>query len=150
MKQIGCVQHDCNECRLNQEELRRLHKVEEAYNAWHEKTEWVQDTSQPCELGMHRADILKRRIDRLHAEHHDLGQALARAIERNNELEAELAEQARLNGMGSEREARLMAVNAELVEALKHAAECVQSNYLPDGMGHDWDDVIAKAEASNG
>ena len=50
-----------------------------------------------------------------------LGQALARAIERNNELEAELAEQARLNGMGSEREARLMAVNAELVEALRCA-----------------------------
>ena len=48
-----------------------------------------------------------------------LGQALARAIERNNELEAELAEQARLNGMGSEREARLMALNAELVEALR-------------------------------
>lgn len=78
----------------------------------------------------------------------ELGKALARAIERNNELEAELHEQARLVGMGSEREARLMAMNTELLEALKHAAECVQSNYLPDKCGHDWDDVIAKAEAS--
>lgn len=43
---------------------------------------------------------------------------------------------------------RLHALNAELVEALKHAAECVQTNYLPDKCGHDWDDVIAKAEAS--
>ena len=75
-------------------------------------------------------------VDRLEAE--------------NEALKAELIEQARVNGMGSEREAKLLAVNAELVEALKHAAECVQSSYLPDGMGHDWDDVIAKAEASNG
>ena len=59
-----------------------------------------------------------------------LGQALARAIERNNELEAELAEQARLNGMGSEREARLKAVNAELVESnramLRHCLQVMQ------------------------
>lgn len=41
---------------------------------------------------------------------------------------------------------RLHAVNAELLEALKDAASCVQNNYLPDKMGHDWDDVIAKAE----
>ena len=40
-----------------------------------------------------------------------------------------------------------MALNAELLAALKDAAGCVQSNYLPDRMGHDWDDVIAKAEA---
>ena len=84
----------------------------------------------------------------LHAENAELGLALARAVERINELEAELAEQARLNGMGSEREARLLAVNAELLEALKHAAECVQTNYLPDKCGHDWDDVIQRAEAS--
>ena len=45
---------------------------------------------------------------------------------------------------------RLHALNAELLEALKDAAECVQTNYLPDKCGHDWDDVIAKAEASNG
>jgi hypothetical protein len=48
-----------------------------------------------------------------------LGKALNLGILRINELEAELAEQARLNGMGSEREARLLAVNAELVEALQ-------------------------------
>ena len=41
---------------------------------------------------------------------------------------------------------RLHEVNAELLAALKHAAECVQDNYLPDKCGHDWDDVIAKAE----
>lgn len=34
-------------------------------------------------------------------------------------LHEELQEQCRINGMGSEREARLMAVNQELVKALK-------------------------------
>ena len=41
---------------------------------------------------------------------------------------------------------RLHALNQELVKALKDAASCVQDNYLPDMMGHDWDEVIAKAE----
>ena len=27
--------------------------------------------------------------------------------------------------------------------ALEHAAYCVQNNYCPDKMGHDWDDTIA-------
>lgn len=48
------------------EELRRLHEHEVANNAWGEKTEWVQQTVQPHELGMHRADVLRQRIDRLH------------------------------------------------------------------------------------
>jgi len=28
------------------------------------------------------------------------------------------------------------------LEALEHAAYCVQNNYCPDKMGHDWDDTI--------
>jgi hypothetical protein len=46
-------------------ELRRLHRFELANNLWHEKTDWVQETVQPRELGMHRADVLKQRIERL-------------------------------------------------------------------------------------
>jgi hypothetical protein len=50
----------------------------------------------------------------------DRGWIFAGDVTRENEaLKAELAEQARLNGMGSEREARLLALNAELVEALR-------------------------------
>ena len=41
---------------------------------------------------------------------------------------------------------RLHDLNGELLEALKDAARCVQNNYLPDFCGHDWDEVIAKAE----
>lgn len=89
-------------------ELRRLHQHEVAHTEWLDKTEWVQDTAHYSELGMHRADVIKQRFDRLRA------------------------------------------LNKELLEALKHAASCVQDNYCPDMMGHDWDDVIAKAKANHG
>jgi hypothetical protein len=36
---------------------------EKAYLVWQDKTEWVQETVQPHELGMHRADVLKQRIE---------------------------------------------------------------------------------------
>ena len=31
---------------------------------WLDKTEWVQETVKPHELGMHRADVLKQRIEK--------------------------------------------------------------------------------------
>jgi flagellar hook-basal body complex protein FliE len=57
-------------------ELRRLHelyeqardkavRMTEANDTWFEKTLWVQETAKPEELGMHRADVLAQRIDRL-------------------------------------------------------------------------------------
>lgn len=39
-----------------------------ALNEWFEKTDWVQKTCTVDELGMHRADILKKRIDALQAK----------------------------------------------------------------------------------
>lgn len=44
---------------------------------------------------------------------------LRRLQDENEMLRAELHEQARVNGMGGEREARLMTLNAELSEALR-------------------------------
>ncbi len=61
------------------DELRRLDKQELANNIWHEKTEWVQETAHPQELGMHRADALKKRIERLHALNGELLEALKQA-----------------------------------------------------------------------
>ncbi|MGL4679546.1 MAG: hypothetical protein ACRCWC_09230 [Plesiomonas shigelloides] len=46
-------------------ELRRLDRHEQATRVWSEKTDWVQETAKPKELGMHRADVLKKRIDDL-------------------------------------------------------------------------------------
>lgn len=39
-----------------------------ALNEWLDKTEWVQQSVKPRELGMHRADILRGRIDQLQAQ----------------------------------------------------------------------------------
>ncbi|MBN9323683.1 MAG: hypothetical protein J0H24_17185 [Delftia acidovorans] len=53
-------------------ELRRLDarvtSLEFAFNEWHDKTDWVQETAQALELGMHRADVLRARIEALDAE----------------------------------------------------------------------------------
>lgn len=53
-------------------ELRRLDarvkSLEFSFNEWHDKTDWVQDTAQALELGMHRADVLRARIESLDAE----------------------------------------------------------------------------------
>jgi hypothetical protein len=57
-------------------ENERLHRFELANNLWHEKTDWVQETAQPLELGRHRADVLKQRIERLHAANAELLEAL--------------------------------------------------------------------------
>ena len=46
-------------------ELRRQYF---ALNEWFEKTQWAQKTVKPRELGMHRADILRARIESLQAE----------------------------------------------------------------------------------
>lgn len=35
-----------------------------AHDEWAEKTHWVQQTAQPHELGVHRADVLRDRINR--------------------------------------------------------------------------------------
>ena len=34
-----------------------------SFEVWLDKTEWVQETVKPHELGMHRADVLKQRIE---------------------------------------------------------------------------------------
>ena len=50
------------------DEIQRLKSVEHAFTEWIEKTEWVQATVQPTELGRHRADVLRARIDNLKTE----------------------------------------------------------------------------------
>lgn len=45
--------------------LRQGHQAKVALQEWYTKTDWVQETCTPCEIGMHRADVLKARIDDL-------------------------------------------------------------------------------------
>jgi len=90
------------------------------------------------DIAVHIDDELRR----LHEENlilTDSVQAKADRIDRLGEqvvkLHQEVQEQCRLNGMGSEREARLMAINQELLKALKLA--------IPDLKGYFKD--IARA-----
>ena len=63
-------------------ELRRLYWSEVSSNTWIEKTEWVQQTLRPRELGMHRADALRARLESAEAQRDALLEALklARSI----------------------------------------------------------------------
>ncbi len=50
-----------------------LYQAQEiALKAWADKTEWVQQTCQNHELGLHRADVLRYRIEALTAENERL------------------------------------------------------------------------------
>jgi ABC-type phosphate transport system auxiliary subunit len=53
-------------------ELRRLHNVKLAFDEWIDKTSWVQHTAGASDLGKHRADVLRERIERLEAENEAL------------------------------------------------------------------------------
>jgi cell division protein FtsB len=53
-------------------ELRRLHNVKLAFDEWIDKTSWVQHTAGAQDLGKHRADVLRERIERLEAENEAL------------------------------------------------------------------------------
>lgn len=46
-------------------EVKRLKQFEVAYKEWSDKTDWVQRTAKGKEWGMHRADVLKARIEAL-------------------------------------------------------------------------------------
>lgn len=60
--------------------LRRLHQHELAHKEWLDKTEWVQATSHYSELGMHRADVIKKRFDRLQDLNAELRGVLRRLL----------------------------------------------------------------------
>ena len=40
----------------------------ESWYEWSEKTDWIQETVTAKELGMHRADVLRKRIEDLEKE----------------------------------------------------------------------------------
>lgn len=65
------------------DEIERLRAEVERYKvAWTEyndRTEWVQQTAKPKELGMHRADILRQRIENAERELAELRERFEKA-----------------------------------------------------------------------
>lgn len=51
-----------------QKALLELEKFREAWHEWSEKTDWIQETATAKELGMHRADVMRKRIEDLEKE----------------------------------------------------------------------------------
>ncbi|WP_130887469.1 hypothetical protein [Pseudomonas sp. Sample_21] len=68
-------------------ENNRLGQIEYAFSEWIEKTDWVQSTVQASELGRHRADVLRTRIDQFKAENEALREANDKFSRRNGMLE---------------------------------------------------------------
>ena len=66
-------------------EMRRLYQVEFALKEWISKTEWIQKTAQPLELGLHYADAIKLRLDRLHAQRTNLLETLQSIAEERSD-----------------------------------------------------------------
>lgn len=56
--------------------IERLEMIESSWLEFMNKTEWVQTESHVSELGKHRADVLKGRIDRLTEERDDYAKAV--------------------------------------------------------------------------
>lgn len=73
-----------------------------ALNEFLDKTEFIQDTAHFSELGMHRADVIRKRFEQADAREKYLSEKLEAAYEENQE-------QARLLGMSAERELSLLA-----------------------------------------
>lgn len=51
-----------------------------AYDEWLSKTQWVQDTVKAGELGRHRADVLRMRIEALEAQVYSLRHIARQAL----------------------------------------------------------------------
>ena len=51
-----------------QKALLELEKYRESWHEWSEKTDWIQETATAKELGMHRADVMRKRIEDLEKE----------------------------------------------------------------------------------
>jgi hypothetical protein len=101
----GRLKGKCDVCDLQAE----VDMLKGALKEWSDKTEWVQETAQPLELGMHRADVLKQRID-------NLNKALTWE---QNRAERIGTHGPRCHAWGPAHFECLLRVNAELVAVLK-------------------------------
>ena len=66
MKYIDQLEKEIEEIRFERD------KFKSAYIEWSDKTDWIQDTCKGHEIGLHRADVLRNRINLLEKEHSEV------------------------------------------------------------------------------
>jgi hypothetical protein len=74
-------------------EIERLQRFETAYKEFSDKTDWVQETAHWSELGMHRADVLRKRCDDLTSHNQAQADEIVRLRKERDELVIELPEE---------------------------------------------------------
>lgn len=73
-------------------EIERLQHFEVAYKEFSDKTDWVQETSHWSELGMHRADVLRKRCHDAASQMQAQADQLKKLMAENEALRNGLAE----------------------------------------------------------
>lgn len=79
-------------------EVNRLKSFRASYMEWSDKTDWVQASAQPRELGKHRADVIVERFDALRAQLANTEQSRRSLFDLSQDLEKRLAEFQRVLG----------------------------------------------------
>lgn len=79
-------------------EVNRLKSFRASYMEWSDKTDWVQASAQPRELGKHRADVIVERFDALRAQLANTEQSRRSFFDLSQDLEKRLAEFQRVLG----------------------------------------------------
>jgi len=86
-----------------------------ALEVWLDKTEWVQETVKPHELGMHRADVLNQRIEAALAQQEQDWIERERAVGYREGHRAALAQRTWVGLTDEERKDTLQSVNTGFV-----------------------------------
>lgn len=106
-------------------EIERLESFKAACMEWSDKTEWVQKSAHWSELGKHRADVIKDRLEALIAENESL---------RANSEKWKIVEHAMESLKSDERNASIWTVCSRLLISTAHKINSSTSTIVEEGV----------------